>query len=108
VELWFPAYLIDDQYSNEGTPLELVDGKTNIVQVDSSATFEFEDNLYYIEGCFIRYVPYALKKSTNMTLNGHKVVTKDILDNTKNDILSKCVQIGTLTQLHNDGYEGDY
>lgn len=90
--LTLPAYLIDPEFSQEGDTLEFVDGKTEVINIPfGNAVAEYEDNLYCPRGYFTQISPFGVRKATSATLNGHKVVTKDMLNGIKDDILSNCV-----------------
>ena len=95
--------MIDPDYANEGTTLEFIDGKTEIVYIPgSNAVIEIEDeeSSSYIKhgplGYFIKTVPFSLRRTTKATLNGQKIVTKDVLNSTEKSILSKCVPSGAV------------
>lgn len=55
------------------------------------------DGRLHPEGYFIRSIPFSIRKPTKVTLNGHKLVTKDVLNSTEKNILSKCVPFDAVT-----------
>ena len=97
-ELKLPAYLIDPEYSDEGDALEFIEGKTENVEIHgSNADYEDMNGRLHPEGYFIRSIPFSNRKPTKVTLNGHKLVTKDVLNSTEKNILSKCVSSNAVT-----------
>ena len=95
--LTIPAYIInnDTKYAdfvenddnNFVRNLEFVDGKTESIVLPYSGLYgQFEETTYLLEGSFTQSVPFALRSSSKALLNGHQVVTSDMLTNTENAI----------------------
>lgn len=97
-ELFVPAYLIDDEYSSEdidaeGTLFFDDNGRTERVLIRYTNLIDAWDDcsLFFPEGYFIKSVPFAIRNTSKVTLNGFPVITSDSLNSAKEEIINECV-----------------